>query len=348
LKNASPKTVALYISLSATVSFILIALFINRLSINLNIKFFLGSCLVFIASFIISYQLIEEFIYRKIKIIYKNILKTRLNKGSGKERKLEADVLQQVNDDVLEWTKEQEKELSKLQSLEKYRREFIGNVSHELKTPIFNIQGYLLTLLEGGLEDENVNRKFLLKAQNSVERMITLVEDLDIISKIETGEMQLKLSNFEIVSLVKEVIDQLEEFAKQRNIQLIIQVETEQSYKVNADKERIRQVITNLMVNAIKYGVEGGYTKVKIFDMHDHYLVEVVDNGVGIEEQHIPRLFERFYRTDAARNRDQGGSGLGLAIVKHIIEAHQQTINARSLLGKGSVFSFTLKKAKFS
>lgn len=346
MKNATPKTVALFIALAVTTAFLLISAIFYAIDSKIFSEFIIGAILIFLATYVLSLNLIEKFIYRKVKIIYKNILHTRLKKG--KEEKLDGskDILQAVNDDVIEWAQNQENEIQNLKTLEKYRREFLGNVSHELKTPLFNIQGYILTLLEGGLEDPRINTDYLMRAQRSVDRMVTLVEDLDTISKIEQGQMHLNYESFDIVQLANEVIESEEISADNKKIELLIINQGEKSKRVYADRERIRQVLTNLIINSVKYGNENGYTKIKFFDMDENLLIEVVDNGIGIEEHHIPRLFERFYRVERSRSRDQGGSGLGLAIVKHIIEAHGQTINARSTAGKGSVFSFTLKKMK--
>jgi len=228
--------------------------------------------------------------------------------------------------------------------MEVYRREFLGNVSHELKTPLFNLQGFILTLMDGGIHDPNINFDFLQKSQKNIERMITIVEDLEVISRLETGEATPLLSNFSITLLVREVMEFLEPTATENHIKLLFAAEYNDNMQVRADKEKIRTVLTNLMLNSIKYGKEGGRTKVSFYDMDENYLIEISDNGVGIEEHHISRLFERFYRVDKHRSRAQGGSGLGLAIVKHIIEAHEQTINVRSAPGIGSTFSFTLKK----
>ncbi len=229
--------------------------------------------------------------------------------------------------------------------MEVYRREFLGNVSHELKTPLFNMQGFILTLLDGGINDPNINLNFLQKSQKNIERMITIVEDLEVISRLETGEATPILSNFSILSLVKEVMEFLEPKASERQIKLMLANDYHETMLVKADKEKIRTVVTNLIENSIKYGSPGGRTKVSFYDMDENYLIEISDNGVGIEEKHLARLFERFYRIDRHRSRSQGGSGLGLAIVKHILEAHEQTINVRSAPGFGSTFSFTLKKA---
>jgi two-component system phosphate regulon sensor histidine kinase PhoR len=228
---------------------------------------------------------------------------------------------------------------------ENYRREFIGNVSHELKTPIFNIQGYIQTLIDGGLQDENVNLKYLKRANLSVDRMINIVDDLEVISQLETNEDVLDLDNFNIVDVINEAFDQLEMKANNMNISLKLSKESN-SEIVYADRNKIQQVFMNLISNSIKYGKNNGVTNVRLFDMTDKMLIEVADNGIGISEEALNRLFERFYRVDKNRSREIGGTGLGLAIVKHIIEAHQQTINVRSTVDVGSTFSFILEKEK--
>ena len=232
-----------------------------------------------------------------------------------------------------------------MQKDENFRREFIGNVSHELKTPIFNIQGYVQTLIDGGIEDENVNMKYLKRANLSVDRMINIVEDLEVISRLETDKEELDFENFNITDVINEAIDQLEMKANSMNISLELSNESN-SEIVNADRNKIQQVFMNLISNSIKYGKEGGTTIVRLFDMEEKILIEVADNGIGIAEDALNRLFERFYRVDKNRSRKIGGTGLGLAIVKHIIEGHQQTINVRSTVDIGSTFSFILEKSK--
>jgi two-component system phosphate regulon sensor histidine kinase PhoR len=258
---------------------------------------------------------------------------------------MDSNTLESVNRQVLEWGEQQQQEIEKLKELARYRREFLGNVSHELKTPIFNIQGYVLTLLDGGLEDPNINREYLLKTEQSIERMVTIIEDLEAISKLESGELKLKFTRFDIVELSKDVVDFLEIKAKKKKIKIHFAKNYDRSIFVNADKKSIRQVLVNLIDNSIKYGLDkDGTIKVSFFDMDENILVEVTDNGIGIDQKDIPRLFERFFRTDKGRSREQGGSGLGLAIVKHLIEAHEQVINVRSTVGVGTTFAFTLKK----
>ena len=215
---------------------------------------------------------------------------------------------------------------------------------HELKTPIFNIQGYVLSLLDGGLDDPEIRKEYLIRTDKNINRMIHIVEDLEAISKLESGELKLTLERIDIIILVREVFEFLDMVASKSNIKLMFGKNYEKAVFVNADKEKIRQVLINLIDNSIKYGNKGGTTTVSFFDMDENILIEVTDTGIGVEQNDIPRLFERFYRTDKGRSREHGGTGLGLAIVKHIIEAHNQTINVRSTIGIGTTFAFTLKK----
>ncbi|MDP4797828.1 MAG: ATP-binding protein, partial [Crocinitomicaceae bacterium] len=228
---------------------------------------------------------------------------------------------------------------------EEFRREFLGNLAHELKTPVFSIQGYILTLLEGGLEDDSVNRKFLERASNATERMTLLLEDLDNITKMEVNQIELDLTTFDIVELVEDVFKELELRAEGKKITLKFAKEYDQ-IKVKADRRKITQVLMNLVGNSIDYGSKKGNTTVRFYLMNDIVTIEVSDNGPGIDESELPRLFERFYRVEKSRNRNEGGSGLGLAIVKHILEAHNQSINVRSTIDVGSTFIFSLDKAK--
>jgi len=301
--------------------------------------------LIFVQYYVLRYSL-ERFIYSRIKLVYKSIHKQKLNKDNKREQitNIHGDIIGKVNEEVENWANDRKEEIDELKKMEVYRREFLGNVSHELKTPLFNLQGFILTLMDGGIHDPNVNVDFLQKSQKNIERMITIVEDLEVISRLETGEATPMLSNISITALAREVMEFLEPTASENQIKLLFAAEYNDNMMVRADKEKIRTVLTNLMLNSIKYGKDGGRTKVSFYDMDENYLIEISDNGVGIEEQHISRLFERFYRVDKHRSRAQGGSGLGLAIVKHIIEAHNQTINVRSAPGVGSTFSFTLKK----
>ena len=295
---------------------------------------------VSLSTFIFVRWLVDKFIYNKIKLIYKNISDNKAKPGY-----LEGVDLNQVDEDVSEWNKNRENEIEKLEIRESYRRQFVGNVAHELKTPIFNIQGYIDTLLDGALEDSNINRKFLERANKSVSRMIYIVEDLDAITKLEGGKIEIEEEPVDVIELILDVVDQLEMKAKKRNVNIVVEDPRLERYMVEADIEKIKQVLINLMVNAIKYGKEGGEVLVRTFDMDENVLVEIADNGNGIPQKHLSKIFERFYRVDKSRDREQGGSGLGLSIVKHIIEAHNQSINVRSTIGTGTTFSFTLRKA---
>jgi two-component system, OmpR family, phosphate regulon sensor histidine kinase PhoR len=240
--------------------------------------------------------------------------------------------------------KPQTEEIDLLKQQEKYRKEFLGNVSHELKTPIFNIQGYIMTLLDGGLEDQQINRSYLEKTEKSINRMISIIDDLESISRLESGELDLKYENFNILALIREVFEMQEIRARQKGIRLTITNHGSANILVHADRKRITDVINNLVINSVLYGKENGQTRVELSDTGPHVLIDVIDNGIGIDEKHLPRVFERFYRVDKGRSRDQGGTGLGLAISKHIIEAHGSRISVRSKLNEGSVFSFTLEK----
>ncbi|HIP35277.1 MAG TPA: sensor histidine kinase [Crocinitomix sp.] len=296
-----------------------------------------------IAFFTFSF-LIEKFINKKIKLVYRIISSQKL--GENKDVKITEDVLEKLSVDTAHWAMTQKNQIELLKQQNEFRKEFLGNLAHELKTPVFSVQGFILTLLEGGLEDETVNRVFLEKALNGVDRITALLEDLDDISKIEYDNLNLKIKSFDIVDLTQKVFDTVLSKAKRKNITL----EFNKLYHpifVKADKDKIAQVLINLINNAISYSPEGKTITLRFHNIDKKtILIEVADNGLGIEAKHLPRLFERFYRVDKSRARNVGGSGLGLAIVKHIIEAHNQTINVRSTIGKGSTFSFTLEKDK--
>ena len=241
---------------------------------------------------------------------------------------------------------EKQKEISHLKEMENFRKEFLGNVSHELKTPLTAIQGHILTLLDGGLEDETINRLYLQRTSFNIERMLGIVNDLDTITQLESEANSLEFEKFNIYHLLKEVIDILEITAKNYNIKLLLDTNPERSYHVFADKDKIRRVLINLIENSIKYNDKtNGETHINIYDVDKNYLVEIADNGIGIDRKHFSRLFERFYRVDKNRSRTTGGSGLGLAIVKHIVDAHKQTLTVNSIVGEGSTFGFTLQKA---
>jgi len=299
-------------------------------------------------SFVIFYYLIEKYIYSKIKLIYKLIHNLKLGRDlrDALGEHMSADPINDVEAEVKEWAREKKSEIDNLKDQEKFRRDFLSNISHEFKTPLFAISGYIEALQDDDFEDKDMARQFLEKASRNVDRLSYLIKDLDAISKLETGEIPINYTKFKINDLIKEVFEALEMKAQHHHIKLVFKQKYDEPIMVNADREKIAQVLTNLIDNSFKYGKEGGSTAVSLFELHDQVLIEVTDDGIGIEEKFLPRLFERFFRTDSSRSRQIGGSGLGLAIVKHIVEAHQQTINVRSTEGLGSTFGFTLDKYK--
>ncbi|MCW0481491.1 sensor histidine kinase [Gaoshiqia sediminis] len=307
--------------------------------------------LLFVAIFFLLIYLsvvfvLKKYINDKIEPIYKVIREIPVQeKAKGKKAAQEGNVIADVRREVEEWAKNQTQEITRLKDLERYRKEFVGNVSHELKTPIFNIQGYILTLLEGGLDDPKINKLYLKRTEKSIDRMISIVEDLESITKLESGELKLRIESFDLVKMVDEVFEMEMMMANERKIQLVFE-RPEKPVLVRADKKRIMEVMTNLVANGIKYGKRKGFVKVSFYDLAGNVMIEVMDNGIGIEKNDLPRVFERFYRVDKSRSREQGGTGLGLSIVKHIIEAHKQTINVKSVVDEGTTFTFTLEKAK--
>jgi two-component system phosphate regulon sensor histidine kinase PhoR len=289
-----------------------------------------------------SLVLISRFVQARVDLIHRTIHDTQ---AGGQDRQVKsADPLGSVGTEVGTWAEEKRTEITELKQRERFRREFIGNLAHELRTPIFSIQGYILTLLEGGLEDAKVNRDFLERASNGVDRLIRIVEDLDLITQLESGVMAMEVTRMDLNAPVSGAIEALEMKARERHITL--RNDLDEEVPVRADHDRLLQVFSNLFNNAVNYGSEGGWCTVRSFDVGDRVLVEVSDNGIGIAEEHLPRLFERFYRVGKSRARNEGGSGLGLAIVKHIVEAHGGTITVKSAEGKGTTFGFTLPKGK--
>ena len=348
IKNATPNQIALFAALFTSVIIVVVLLLSDLLGL-IHLKwhqFFFIWLLNFGIGYLIIINALRRYIYRKIKLIYKSIHSSkRSSPRSSQEEDMNKDIIGEVEQEVAEWADSQKKQIESLKSLEAYRRNFLGNISHELKTPLFSIQGYLHTLLEGGLYDERINESYLRKAVNNVDRLSTIIEDLESISQLESGELILDIQNFDIRTLTLEVIEELEFFAQEKEIQLSLKDGANSSFFVKADRENIRQVLVNLITNSIKYGKVKGQTKLAFYDMESYILVEVADNGIGISEKHLKHVFDRFYRVDKSRSRSQGGSGLGLSIVKHIIEAHKQTINVRSSKELGSTFGFTLEKA---
>ena len=292
-------------------------------------------------SYFVIYNAIEKYIDHRIQILYKTISKV---KGGGDLTiNMDEDVVELANQDVMEWAEGQIEEINLLRETDSFRKDFIGNLAHELKTPLFNIQGFIMSLLEGGIDDPEINRKFLSKAEKNIDRMTSLLEDLDSISKIESGAMIIEMETVDIVELSSEIAENLDRKAKDANVQFKIREEEE--FNVLCDPNKIGQVLSNLLVNSINYGVEDGKTVVRFYDMGDNILIEVADDGIGINEDDLLRIYERFYRVDKSRSRHAGGSGLGLSIVKHIVEAHGGNLHVRSTLGTGTTFSFTLQKA---
>jgi len=300
----------------------------------------------FFTSFIVFYYLLEKYIYSKVVLIYKMIHNLKLGKDlkDALGEYVSSDPINDVEQEVKEWAGAKKREIDVLKKQEQFRREFLSNVSHEFKTPLFAIQGYIETLQDCIVDDPEMATKFLKKAANNVDRLSYLINDLDSISKLESGEIPINYQKFDFVGLAKEVMEGLEDNAKNKNIKLSFKEKYTSPAYVKADREKIRQVMINLVQNSLKYGKPNGSTAIKIFELHDQYLVEVTDDGIGIEEKHLARLFERFYRIDSHRSREEGGTGLGLAIVKHILEAHQQIISVRSTLQIGTTFAFTLEK----
>lgn len=328
-------TVLLYSMLSVSVF-----IYSKWSSVEINISdILLISAVVTIPSYLMLVYVFNKVVVGQVENIYR-LMNQPLNIDSVAEGKID-----KVGEDMAAWTDKKDSEIRSLKEMENYRKEFLGNVSHELKTPIFNIQGYIESLIDGGIDDPKYNRKFLTLASRSIERMIHLVNDLDAISRLEEQTLELKIEKFDLTEVVKETFESLEIKAESKNIKLGFKEGSRKVMNVSADRELIGRVLTNLIVNSIKYGNEDGVTLIEYRDLHDRLIVEVSDDGFGISSEHLPRLFQRFYRIEESRTRDAGGTGLGLAIVKHIMEAHDQTITVRSEVGKGTTFSFTLSKA---
>lgn len=296
--------------------------------------------LMFIISFFIIQYRTEHFIYQRIKKLYEDISLLDVNDLNRQNVTTDVEVL---TTSVKEYVQDRKEEIASLTERDSFRKDFLGNVAHELKTPLFTVQGYILTLIEGAAKDKEIRDKYLGRANKGVERLAAIVKDLDMITKLETDGMKINMNTFNILELIQNVFDLLEMKAKKRNIVLLFDKIYDFPILVKGDIERIEQVLINLVVNSIKYGKTGGITTVSVENYaNSKFLIKVSDNGEGIKEEHIPRLFERFYRVDQSRSRDQGGSGLGLSIVKHIIEAHNETILLKSSFGEGAEFSFTL------
>ena len=300
------------------------------------------AALVFVISFLIIQSRVEAFIYSKIKNLYKEL--NLIDSISLSKPDITTD-MKSLLDNISEFSRDNKLEIESLKVREEFRKEFIGNVAHELKTPIFTIQGYIENLIDGAIDDNSVRDKFLNRAKISVERLIYIIKDLDMITKLESGTLNLEQDSFDIIELIKNTYDELEIQAQKKDIKLIFNKLYSEPIIVFADKDKIQQVITNLIINSIKYGTNKGTTEVSLESItSDKLIVRITDNGEGIQKEHLSRLFERFYRVDQSGSRKQGGSGLGLSIVKHIIDAHNENVYVESKFGIGSEFSFTLTK----
>ena len=332
-----------YITFIALFTLLIATYFLSNVAISLNfVLIYIG--IIFIVTFVISQYRLEKFIYQRLKKIYDSV--SILDTSDFNKASITSDV-DKLSKEVQKFAENKQQQIKLLNLRESYRREFLGNVSHELKTPLFTVQGYLLTLADGAINDKKISHKYLDRANKGVERLIAIVKDLDLISKLESADLHLNKQHFNIIEVIQSVFDLLEMKAKKRSVSLLLDKHYDFPIMVIGDIERIEQVLTNLIVNSIKYGKIGGTTIVSAENfIKEKIIVKVSDNGEGIKKEHHERLFERFYRVDQSRSREQGGSGLGLSIVKHIIEAHNEQIFIESEFKKGSEFSFTLEKVE--
>ena len=323
------------------ISMLILGIFLYTISVfNPWYILFFGASVFVVCFGFIQYRL-ERFIYKRIKNMYDDI--SLLDATSFSQKSISTD-METLTQEVGRFAENKKIEIETLKVRENYRKEFIGNVSHELKTPLFTVQGYILTLLDGAYKDKAVRKKYLKRANKGVERLLYIIKDLDMITQLEVGGLTLEKEKFNIIKLVKNVFDLLEMKASKKNISLVFDKQYKESIKVYGDQERIQQVLSNLIVNSIKYGKNEGTTEISVEHLvKNKVIIRVTDNGEGIENEHLPRLFERFYRVDKSGSRKEGGSGLGLSIVKHIMDAHQENIYVESQHGIGSEFSFTMQ-----
>ena len=301
----------------------------------------------FVGVSLFALWIITKYVAYKLRPIYSTVFSRDVHTAEMLDE-LKDKRVEEISNELSSWADDNDKEIARLKDVEKFRKQYLGNVAHELKTPVFNIQGYISTLLDGGIDDELINRKYLERADKSVNRMINIIRDLDTISALENDMEMMHPETFDIVALAKEIAEQCEMEAAKKKISIVVKFSQNlpSRFWVSADKFYIGQVLENLIMNSIRYGKEGGQTKLDFRDMLDKVLIEVEDNGIGIAKSDAPRVFERFYRTDTGRSREQGGTGLGLAIVKHIVEGHGERVSVRSEVGVGSTFTFTLKKVE--
>lgn len=346
-KKISQKTTSLIIAIVfslITTSLILCKYFFPEIKIYLYA--IIGALISFIAAYVIIFYSLHYFILERIKPIYKTIESISPKKLSTYESADNVDIIADINNKVLKWAKNKTKEIIRLKESAKYRKEFLANVYHELKTPLFNLQGLTLTLIDGGVYDNEINLKYLVKSEKNINQLISIVKDIETISKLETGELKLKMEEFDIAEVINEILELYEIKATDKKIKLNFIRKTGHKYLVKADKKRIFEVISNLVINSINYGKEYGKTTVEIHNLNDKYLIEITDDGIGIDKKDQQRIFERFYRVDKSRSKKHGGTGLGLSIVKHVIEAHNETINLKSEINEGATFSFSINKSK--
>ncbi len=343
----SPQKISAIAAAAAAAMVLLTTLLFYGCSTERQILVSVGTALAtFTVTLIVANLMINLFVAKRINPLYKTLYQVDLGTSQLASSIDEGTLMGKIKTDITAWANSKAQEIDRLKEMERYRKEFLGNVSHELKTPIFNIQGYVLTLLDGGLEDDTINRKYLERTEKSINRLIGIVDDLETISKLEAGELKLEFERFSVVGLVEDAFEALDMHAKKKSITLDLDKAYDKPIWVTADKKKIYQVIYNLVLNSINYGNVGGKTVVSFNDLDDRVAIEISDNGIGIDQKDIPRIFERFYRVDKSRSREQGGTGLGLAIVKHIVEGHKQSISVRSSLNQGTSFIFTLNKAK--
>lgn len=345
LKIRSIEHAALLIALCVT----LVVIVAGSIVVYIYHLFWWGLLIICISTFVVTYMfsrlVMKKFVIYKMKPIYQIVFERNMKTRELEETLLNKEnLLETVSTEISQWADRNRMEIERLEENERYRREYLGNVAHEIKTPVFNVQGYVSTLLDGAMYEEGLSRRYLERTEKSIDRLINIVTDLDEISKLESGMPNLEFERFDIVALAREIVETSEMDAQAMNIKVAFKSNTPNSLFVTADRKYIGQVFVNLVSNSIRYGTEGGWTRISFIDMFDKVMVEIADNGEGIGRDDIPRVFERFYRTDKSRSREKGGTGLGLAIVKHILEAHGETITLRSELGKGSTFSFTLSK----
>lgn len=343
MRKARPSFLILSGSILFYILSFLFTLFVHLQIVTLsNTLLFLIPLVTGIFAYTIFYYIIKRFLQYRMSLIYRSI--QSLEQNTPKDQSIDA-LVAQGEQDVQDWKQKRTQEIEKLKEQAAFRKEFLGNLAHELKTPVFSIQGYIDSLLDGGMEDPTVLRTFLERAAKSTERMTHILEDLDQLTKLELERIPLDIRSFDLLELINETFEAMELIAKEKRFRLRTDASEPFCY-VNADRNKLAQVFLNLISNAISYGNEGGELCISIVQIDNTYSLQIKDNGPGIEPEHIPRLFERFYRVEKSRNRNEGGSGLGLAIVKHIIESHGQQIQVSSSVGIGTTFTFSLEKSK--